>query len=53
MTFLFAALLTIDLNLNGEGLTCETGDPPIYHPDARLIVIAGCSDQIFTDSFEE
>lgn len=53
MAALLLALLTIDLNLNGEWLTCETGDPPIYNPDARLIVFAGCADQIFSNGFEE
>lgn len=53
MPVLVAAILVRLALADGSVIECETDQTVEYAPDARMLLVAGCSDGIFGDGFEE
>lgn len=51
MTALLLAAILIRIDYGATVVECETTEPVVYAPDARMVLVE-CDDRVFSDSFE-
>ena len=52
MTLAIAAILVRIAFADGSVIECETDQVVEYAPDARMVLVVGCGDRVFSDGFE-